>query len=854
MTTTKSRDRLATGAAKNANAGRDYAVSERIREALGYIDSGDRDIWVRMAMAVKAELGEDGFHVWDAWSQQADNYDPRDARGVWRGIRHDGGIGIGTLFREARLRGWRGDRQRPAPGEAERRRIAAERAAKGEAEIARSGRAEQASKLAAIVWGKGRPASDDNPYLKRKGVSATPTLRELNIEELRRLIGYQPQAKGEPLQGRVLIVPVRIGDRLTTVELIDETGRKSALAGGAKASGFWATQRLPDGDGAGLTLLVGEGVATVVAVSQSAGYPGIAALSCGNLLAAAKAMRERYLKADIVVLADLVKSSGEPDSHAIEAARAVGGRLAVPDFGRNRAPDIKDFNDLLVRFGAEAVKRDIAKAAVPADDDGWPEPQALIAKIEPEPYPMDALPGTIRAAVEEVAGFVKAPVALVASSALAALSLACQAHVDVKRAEKLQGPSSLYLLTIADSGERKSTVDTLFTAAIRQYQTEQAEAAKPLLREYQGRLAAWEAERDGILSAIKEASKKGKPTNDLRADLAELQHEKPQPPRVPRMLLGDETPESLAWNLAHGWPSAGIFSSEAGLILGSHAMGKDSVMRNLALLNILWDGGVHTIGRRTSESFEVRGARLAAGLMVQEATLREFFAKSGQLARGTGFLARFLVSWPASTQGARFFEEPPESWPRLAAFHRRITEILNLPAPMDDNGVLAPAVLSLAPEAKAAWIAFHDAIERELASGGELYDVRDVAAKAADNAARLAALFQVFGHGVGAISLDCFVRASRIVAWHLSESRRFFGELALPGELVDAARLDSWLIEYCKREGTHVVGKNHVRQHGPLRDGLRLDSAIRELAELDRLRLEKDGKRFVIYLSPALTR
>lgn len=104
----------------------------------------------------------------------------------------------------------------------------------------------------------------------------------------------------------------------------------------------------------------------------------------------------------------------------------------------------------------------------------------------------------------------------------------------------------------------------------------------------------------------------------------------------------------------------------------------------------------------------------------------------------------------------------------------------------------------------------------------------------------------------GAIGLDSFERASRITAWHLSEARRFFGELALPAELADAARLDSWLIEHCRRERTHMVGKNHVRQHGPLRDGGRLDTAIRELAELDRLRLEKDGKRLTIHLNPAL--
>jgi putative DNA primase/helicase len=241
------------------------------------------------------------------------------------------------------------------------------------------------------------------------------------------------------------------------------------------------------------------------------------------------------------------------------------------------------------------------------------------------------------------------------------------------------------------------------------------------------------------------------------------------------------------------------------------------------------------------------------GLMIQETTLREYFSKSGGLARGTGFLARFLVAWPESTQGQRPFTEAPANWPHLAAFHRRIAAILNQPAPIDEDGALTPAMLSLAPDAKAAWVEYHDAIESELASGGELYDVRDVASKSADNAARLAALFQTFEHGMGgAIGLDSFERASRITAWHLSEARRFFGELALPAELADAARLDSWLIEHCRKGRTHFVGKNHVRQHGPLRDGARLDAAIRELVELDRLRLEKDGKRLTIHLNPAL--
>ena len=59
---------------------------------------------------------------------------------------------------------------------------------------------------------------------------------------------------------------------------------------------------------------------------------------------------------------------------------------------------------------------------------GMAEPMPLVKHYLPEEYPLDSLPDTIRAAVEEVAGFVKAPIPLVASSALAALSLAPSAR------------------------------------------------------------------------------------------------------------------------------------------------------------------------------------------------------------------------------------------------------------------------------------------------------------------------------------------------------------------------------------------------------------------------------------------
>jgi len=283
-------------------------------------------------------------------------------------------------------------------------------------------------------------------------------------------------------------------------------------------------------------------------------------------------------------------------------------------------------------------------------------------------------------------------------------------------------------------------------------------------------------------------------------------------------------------------------------------MGKESVMRNLATLNQLWDGTDMPTERRSSESFTVRGARLTMALQVQESTLRAFFKASGELARGTGFLARFLIAWPESTQGQRPFTEAPENWPALAAFNKRISEILSQDVLLTGDGALQPDLLNFSPEAKAAWIQFHDTIESGLNTGGALFDIRDIASKVADNAARLACLLHFFEHGKGDIGIDAFVSASRIAAWHLSEARRFFGGLALPVELADAARLDEWLLTYCHQHKTSEVPVSKVQQYGPcgLRSKVAIDAAMEELESLERARRVKDGKRRMIHLNPAL--
>lgn len=713
-------------------------------------------------------------------------------------------------------------------------------AAKALAEKERQSKWAEAQVTALAIWDTASDAPDDHPYLVRKGIKAHGA-RQVNGN---------------------LIIPIYVDGVLVSLQYISPNGDKLFLKDGRVKGGYYVIGSL---EGAS-ALCVCEGFATGASINKATGHPVAIAFNAGNLQSVALTVRDKFPYLPLVLCADNdVETSGNLGlTKANEAARAVNGLLAIPNFGDDRPDGMTDFNDMAKHRGLEAVAMcirealpvaEVATVAV-ADPEEWPIPQPLTSKIEAEPYPLDAIPTVIRAAVIEVQQFTKAPIPLVASSAIGAVSLAVQAHVDVQRAKGLSGPVSLDLFILGDSGERKSTGDGYFIKPIREYEREQAEAAKPLIKDYMAASEAWAAKQGAFKDKIRQDAKGGKATEEAESALRDLEHNKPMPPRVPRLIYLDATPEALKFELAKKWPSGGIVSADAGIVLGAHGMGKESVMRNLVTMNLLWDGADIATERRSTESFIVRGARLTVSLAVQESVLREFSAQSGKLARGTGFFARFLIAWPESTQGDRPFSEPPENWPALGEFHRRISAILANPVPIDEDGVLTPFMLSLTPEAKAAWIIYHDTIESQLKAGGELHDIRDVASKSADNAARLAALFHVMEHGVtGAVGLEAFEGAARIAAWHLNESRRFFGELALPSELADAARLDSWLIAYCDREHVHVVSRRTIQQYVTpvhLRKKVSLDEALQVLEDVGRVRLVNEEHRKDVYLNPHL--
>ena len=331
---------------------------EFIQAALKYVPAEDRDLWVRLGMATKAELGEKGFDVWDSWSQTAESYRERDARSVWRSLKADGRVTVGTLLYEAKSRGFKLNGEGARINHAEIERHKRERAAAIAKQTEERARLqEQAAQQAAEIWRVCQEARE-HPYLSRKGIQPH---------------GVRIYKGGFTVSGMrcdgALVIPIRnaAGD-IRSLQFIQE-GEKRYLAN-AEKSGCYFSIGKPEG-----VICIAEGFATASSIHESTGRAVAVAFDSGNLLSVAHALKEKFPDAELILCADDdIRTAGNPGlTKATEAAQSVGGLVAVPDFGTDRPAGATDFNDLHQAQGLEAVERAIENAAAPAMDEHLPD-------------------------------------------------------------------------------------------------------------------------------------------------------------------------------------------------------------------------------------------------------------------------------------------------------------------------------------------------------------------------------------------------------------------------------------------------------------------------------------------------
>ncbi|WP_019102715.1 DUF927 domain-containing protein [Chromobacterium haemolyticum] len=314
--------------------------TEHIRQALQHLDAHDREGWVLMAMAIKSELGEAGFPIWDDWSQTANNYQAKAARAVWKSIKPAGRVTIASLFAEAIRQGYRPEQPYTAPSAEERARLDAERAAALAEAEALAEQQRQAAKLkAAHLWSRGHSISAQHPYLSRKGMVPT------GAAQLRDM----------------LLIPLRAAGELVNLQIIGADGGKRFLTGGQVKGASLVLGRLKNAD----TVLMCEGWATGCSLHQATGRPVVVTFNAHNLVTVAERLASTLPPAVHVIVCGDSDTSQTGQQAAAKAATLLQPRAqaVVPPFSPELVAQFQqqhqtlpsDFNDLHQLAGLEAV-------------------------------------------------------------------------------------------------------------------------------------------------------------------------------------------------------------------------------------------------------------------------------------------------------------------------------------------------------------------------------------------------------------------------------------------------------------------------------------------------------------------
>lgn len=367
---------------------------------------------------------------------------------AWCKLFPDGKGGIYGDYSTGLSADWQAHRETPyTPAEREtfKRQIAE---AKAQAEADRKAKEVEAATRATAILNAAIPATNDHPYLRAKGIQS----HGLRVYRGNLVIG------GLVCDG-ALIVPMMIGKELHSLQFIAVDGQKRFLPGGRTAGTYFVLGTPADLEAHNVMVPV-EGFATGATVREKMGFVTLICFTANNLEPVARFQRGKFPNLKIIIAGDF-DASGTGQRAANEAAKAVGGLVALPAFTPEELAVEKppsDFNDLARLRGGDVVREVIQKAlqapqssaplpapsptmknATAVDSDGWPEPLSLPNGLLPvASFDFALLPDTLMPWARDICERVQCAPDFVAAAIMAGLGsiigrklgIRPQAHTD----------------------------------------------------------------------------------------------------------------------------------------------------------------------------------------------------------------------------------------------------------------------------------------------------------------------------------------------------------------------------------------------------------------------------------------
>ena len=398
------------------------------------------------------------------------------------------------------------------------------------------------------------------------------------------------------------------------------------------------------------------------------------------------------------------------------------------------------------------------------ENNRWPAPVPLDEPpAPPSVFPLAAL-GPLEAVARDIARVRKCPPALAAASVLGAAALAVSSRYDAAFRGGQSVPCSLFILTLAASGERKTAVDKLANLGVERHE-------RQLRKQNRTAKLAKEAGID---------------------DGAEI--------LCPVIRINSGTVEGIMRGFVEGHPCQMLLSDEAGRFLGGHSLKREQKLNGLTSLSKFWDCAPDTKRTRgtgaKSETLVIQDYRLTTHLLGQRVAIAPFL--DDPIARAQGILARFLVHEPPSFIGSR--TETSEEWntndltPAIEAFASAIEGHLQNAVPWDEFRQCQRPVIPNDIEASEALRIFFNDLETELGPNGQLRDQSSLVNKAHENAARIAGVLAGF-ENTPTVTGQTMKAAISIARYFLSEAKRLeHTDMTISGASHDQAmKLAEWI-------------------------------------------------------------
>lgn len=422
-----------------------------------------------------------------------------------------------------------------------------------------------------------------------------------------------------------------------------------------------------------------------------------------------------------------------------------------------------------------------------------PEPLEEIELFSGGDYPVKALGSTLSNVAQLLHEVVKAPLGLCAQSVLMAASYCAQGYRNIE-IDGREIPLSLFALTIAGSGERKSGVNKWAMAPIKAHEKTLNEGYAEKLADYRLEMTAYKQAESAIKKRLS-GEEDPKVINDGLKGLGPP----PTKPLSPILIAEDVTAEGLTKHLSSGVPCVAVFTDEGAIFFGGYSMSKEKSAKTIGSYSRLWDAGEASMMRSNEEveNFKIYNRRIAMHLMVQPIIAKQ--ALSDPLLIGQGFIPRFIIASPDSTMGTRTYSETKiQDHPAFKAYFAKLIGLLEKGWHIDpQGGGLELMPLSLQQIAKDDWIRFHDQIEAQLHKTGDYAHISGTAAKIAEQALRIAGVLTVVNKGTGAkmVGLQEMNAAIEIATYSLNQLLALTDRATINPNTEKARMLLNWIAD-----------------------------------------------------------